>query len=210
MPLRIGSALTTLALGLGLAACTSDDSTTVVTGDPVGDAVDDGHAHGVELANQIAAEFSIDDQPTVIAQTGAMLRALNDGEIETSAFAVQVLIEDDIFRFANDMIATHEDANIELDQVMRIYGVGFVPTQAEANLRADAAAEVQELRLTAPQDIDFAYTELQVRMHASAQVVLDQLDAMVEAGPMIDYIANARAMVDDHLGQAEALLASFF
>jgi predicted outer membrane protein len=206
MSTRIGIA----ALALGLAACSSDSSTTVVTGDPVGDAVDDGHAQGAQFANQIAAEFAQNDQPTIIAQTGSMLRALNDGEIETSAFAVQLLQEDDVFRFANDMIATHEDANIELDGVMRIYGVGFLQTQAEANLRANAAAEVQALRATPPQDIDFAYTELQVRMHASAQVILDQLDSMVEAGPMIDYIANARAMVNDHLVQAEDLLSTFF
>lgn len=202
---RIGS-----ALAVGLAACGSGSTTTVVTDDPVGDAVADGHALGVALANQIAVEFAIDDQPTIIAQTGSMLRALNDGEIETSAFAIQVLLEDDVFRYANAMIATHEDANIELDQVMRIYGVPYLGTQVEADLRSDVGFEIQALRATPPPDIDFAYTELQVRMHASAQVVLDQLDSMVEAGPMIDYIANSRAMVADHLGQAEAMLATFF
>lgn len=198
-----------IALALGLAACGSD-STTVVTGDPVGDAVDEGEAQGVQLANQIAAEFAINDQPTVIEQTGSMIRAINDGEIETSAFAVQVLQEDDMFQFANDMIVVHEDANFDLDGVMRIYGVGYLPTQAEANLRGMIGAELQALRATPPQDIDFAYTELQVRMHASALVVLDQLDSMIEAGPMIDYIANARAMTSDHLAEAEGLLGSFF
>lgn len=201
--------VTALALALGLAACGSD-STTVVTGDPVGDAFEEGQAQGVQLANQIAAEFAIDDQPTIIAQSGSMIRAINDGEIETSVFAVQVVQEDDVFRFANDMIAVHEDANIELDQVIRIYGVGYLPTQAEANLRGMVAAELQALRATPPQDVDFAYTEMQVRMHASALVVLDQLDSVVEAGPMIDYIANARAMTSDHLAQAEGLLDSFF
>ena len=205
MSTRIGIA----ALALGIAACGSDSST-VVSGDPVGDVVDDGYIRGEQLASQIAAEFAINDQPTIIAQTGSMLRAMNDGEIEQAVFAVQVVQADDVFEFANMMIVHHEDANLRLDDVMRVYGVGFVPTQAEANLRADAAAGLQMLRATPQQNVDFAYMELQVRMHATAQVVLDQLDAMVEAGPMIDYIANTRVMVDNHLAEAEDILETFY
>jgi hypothetical protein len=197
------------ALALVVTACNAM-SDTIATGDPVGDTEDEGQVRGEQLAAQISAEFAIDDQPTVIAQTGSMLRAINDGEINQSAFAVQVVQDDDTFRFANDLIAMHEDANAQLDDVMRIYGLAFVPTQAEANLVAVADEGLAVLR-TAPQEqVDFDFAELQVRMHATARVVVDELDTMVESGPMVDYIANTRRMIDQHLARAEALLNSFY
>lgn len=196
------------ALALAFAAC-DDSSDPDVIDDPVGDAVDDGYALGEQLAADIAAEFAL-DQPTIIAQTGSMLRALNEGEINQALFAAPLLQEDDVFEYANVMIDQHQTANVRLDDVMRFYNVGYQPTQAEANLRAEAAAGIQALRAAPLEDIDFVYIDLQVRMHASAQVVLDQLASMVEPGPMDEYIANLRTLVDGHLEEAEDILDSFF
>jgi predicted outer membrane protein len=198
------------ALAVAIApACGSSDNT-VPIGDPVGDTVDEGHAHGDNIAAQASGELAADDYMTVIGKTASILAALNDGEINESAFAVQILGDQDIFQFANDMIAEHEDANTQLDDVVRIYGVGYIPSQTEATLAAEASQDLATLRGTSPGNFDFQYTELQVISHAEAQVLLDQLSSIVGPGEMDDYIANARSMVDDHLNRATDLLQTFY
>lgn len=189
------------------AACGTSQTTPVVTGDPVDDAEAQGDLRGQELAAQISLELT-GDQRRILAQTGSLLAALNAGEIEQGATALGLVQRPDIFLFANDLIARHEEAAADLDSVMRVYGLAFVPSQAEANLAADAAAGVALLRATSPDRVDFAFVELQVRMHAAALLVLDQLNVMIESGPMIDYIANMHVMVDDHLAHAKLLLAT--
>jgi predicted outer membrane protein len=181
-----------------------------VAGDPVGDTIDEGRANGDSIAAQAFGELSADDELTLIGKTGAILGSLDDGEIQQSSFAIQILGADDIFEFANDMIADHESDRTDLDETMRFYGAPFIPSQADAQLNADAQAALSDLRATPPSDFDLAYVEVQVKMHASAQVVLDQLADLVGPGVMGDQIANTHAMVDDHMDRATALLDSFY
>ena len=203
---------------LAVAACAivpacgggDDGGGVVVVDDPVGDTVAEGQARGEVLADDVFGELAGDDYVTVIGKSASILAAVNDGEINQAAFAVQVVVADDIFAFANDLIIDHEDANVELDAVVRTYGIGFIPSTAESAVLGQASAGLAQLRATPPADIDFAFTELQVIMHAQALVVLDELYVHVGAGEMGDYILDQQFLVDFHLSEAEALLATFY
>jgi len=197
------------ALALAIApACGS--SSTSAAGDPVGATVDQGHASGNRIAAQASGELAADDYMTVIGKTASILSALDQGEVNVSSFAVQIIKDQDVFQFANDMIAQHDDANTQLDAVVRIYGVGYIPADTEATLAAEASQDLATLRGSPPRDFDFRYTEIEVQAHAEAQVLLDELASIVGPGEMGDYIANTRTMVDNHLNRATALLAGFF
>lgn len=197
-----------LALG---SACSSDtDGTVIVTGDPVDDTVAEGQATGDALADETFDELAGDDYLIQIGKTASILAALNDGEINQAVFAVEVVAEPDVFDFANVLIAHHDDANFELDEVVRFYGIGYIPSSAADAVTLEANAGLGELRATPPQDIDFAFVDLQVRMHAAAQIVLDELYLLVGDGEMGDYILDTQVMIDDHLLEAEAMLATFY
>lgn len=198
------------AFAIAVAPACGSDNNTVVVGDPVGDTIDEGHANGDNIASQAFGELSSTDYMTVIGKTASILSALNDGEVNVSSFAVQIINDQDVFQLANDMIAEHEDANAQLDNVVRIYGVGYIPSDTEATLAAEASSDLAALRGTAPSDFDFRYTELMVKTHAEAQVLLDQLSTIVGPGEMGDYIANTSAMVDTHLARATDLLRTFY
>jgi predicted outer membrane protein len=186
-----------LVCALSLVACDDNSSN-----DPVDQAEDNGNIRGEELADQISLEFAVDESPTLIAQTGSILRALNDGEINQAAFALDIVATADVADFANQLVAQHMLANAQLTDVMRTYGVSFQPTQAEAMLAADANEGVALLRTTPPDQIDFTFLELQVQMHSSALVMLDELDDINDTEPMQDFIDTTRDMVDHHLHEA--------
>jgi predicted outer membrane protein len=199
------------AMAIALApACTDDDDGTVIVDDPVGDAVDEGFARGEDLAGLAQDELTADDYDIVIGKTATVLATLNDGEIDQSLFAVQVINDDDIFEYANEIIIDHEDANAELDAVVRFYGVPYLASATADALASDANAGLSLLRSTPPADMDFQYTELQVIQHAQALVLLDELQIQVGPGEMGTFIDNTRAMVEAHLDHGEVLLDTFY
>jgi predicted outer membrane protein len=203
------SLIAVLAVALA-PACSSDSNDDVVVDDPVGDTQDEGFARGTALADHASDELSGDDYTIVIGKTATILAALNDGEIDQSSFAVQVVSDDDVFQLANDLIVDHEDANAELDDVVRSYGINYLPSSAADALAGEASAGLSLLRSSPPGEVDFQFVQLQVINHAEAQVLLDELQLQVGAGEMGDYIANTRDMVNDHFDHASALLDTYY
>lgn len=182
----------------------------IIIVDPVDDTIAEGEARGSLLADEAFADLSGDEYLVQIGKTASILAAVNDGELDQATFAVQVVDAPDVFDFANNLIIDHDDANIRLDGVVRFYGVGYLPSSAADAVILEANAGLGELRATPPIDIDFAFVELQVIMHAQALVLLDELFAIVGPGDMGDYIIDTQDMIDLHLSEAEALLATFY
>ncbi len=203
------SLLAVVALALA-PACTSDSTGTVIVDDPVGDTVAEGQATGDNLADDVFGELSGDDYLIVIGKTASILAALNDGEINQASFAIQVVTDPDVFDLADGLITDHDAANFDLDATVRFYGVGYIPSSAADSVTLEANAGLGGLRATPPADIDFAFVDLQVRMHAAAQVMLDELYAVVGPGEMGDFILDTQDMIDAHLAHATDLLATFY
>jgi predicted outer membrane protein len=198
-------------LAIGLApACGGTTEGTVVVDDPVGDTVDEGHTRGDQIAGHAAQELTGDDSLIVIGKTATILAALHDGEIAQASFAVQIVAGDAVFDFANRLIADHHEGNAELDAVVRLYGVGYVPSSAADALASEAAAGLSTLRSTPPADFEFRFVEMQVINHAEAQILLDELAGQVGPGAMGDYIAATRHMIDVHLDESTDLLGTFY
>jgi len=200
------------AVAVLVPACGDNESPDVVVidGETAAAAVDAGHARGTNVAAQALVELSASDYQMVIGKSAGIIDAIHTGEVDTALFAVQHISADDVFRFANDMIVEHEDAHAQLDTIVRAYGVPYLPSEAQVQLTHDAAAALSGLRDAEPNDFDFAYTELQITLHAEAQVVLAQLADFVGGGAMGDYVAEARVMVDEHLARATTLLSTFY
>jgi hypothetical protein len=199
------------ALALAPACGGGGSSETVIIDDPVGDTVAEGQAVGNDLADNAYGELNGDDYDIVIGKTASIVAALNDGEINQADFALDLLVADDVFQFANDLIIDHDDANFDLDSVVRLYGVGYIPSNTADTLALEANAGIGELRAAAGAgDIDFAFVDLQVRMHAAAQIMLDELYTQVGPGEMGDLILDTQDMVDAHLAISTDLLSTYY
>ena len=201
--------LIAVALVLALAPACDDDDDDIIVVDPVGDTQDEGFARGSVLADQAAGELTGDDFLIVIGKTATILATLNDNEIAQSDFAAPLLDDDDVFNFANVLIADHDEANLVLDDVVRFYGINYIPSTSANSLAAEGDAGIALLRATDPDDIDFEFSALQVINHAEALVLLDELALQVGPGAMGDYIADTRVMIEDHLDLASDLMGDF-
>lgn len=192
------------------AACSDDDDDDVIVVDPVQQATDDGFARGTVLANTAFAEIAGQDYETVIGQTASIVAALNDGVIEQADFALQVAVANDIAALANVLASEHAIQNANLEGVVDIFGVPFAPSQTEADVAIDYALGLDDLHATPANDVELAYVDLQVRDHAANLVLLDQLRDMVRDDDMGLFLDDVRTMEDNHLAQAQGLLATFF
>lgn len=180
---RIVVAATLAAL---VPACTSR-ATTVFVEDPVVDTIDQGHRTGANIGKHAFDELSKDDYETLVGKAAGILAALNDAEIDE-----------------------HAASTARLEETVRIYGVQYLPSEAQAQIVAEGQSARSRLRMAAPEDFDFTYADLQVRMHAGAQLILDQVAALVGPGAMGDYVIASRVRTDEELARASALLATFY
>lgn len=188
-----------------LPGCDDDD---VIIIDPVGETTDEGFARGDSIANLTAAELTGDQYTVVLGKTATILAAMNDGILNQSDFAAQVVLAADIFDYANRELVDHDDANFALDDVVRFYGINYVVSSTADALADEYSVGLAQLR--ASPDPDFTYVQLQVLNHAESLPLLDELAAQVGPGAMGDYIANTRVMMNDHLAISQGLLATFF
>lgn len=196
---RIGLAI---ALVFAVGACDDDSS---IVGGPAADAEAAGTDVGNDIADQVDDEFSDNDDLTLVGQTGSILRALNDGEIAQADLALKTLARVETETYASDLIAAHTQANADVQGVLRAYGVGFISTDAEAMLVAEANAGLDLLQSTPPEQIDLVFLELQIRMHSAAEVLLDELESENDTDPMDSYLATFHDMIDEHLDAAEQI-----
>lgn len=179
-----------------LSACSVVDS----------DAVSSGKDVGREIADQIADEFAEHNPHVLAAQTGSILHALDAGEIAQADAALQTLARKDAQNLAYGFVIAYLQANIQLDGVMHAYEADFLSTEAEAMLVTETTAGVELLTSTPPAQMDRVFLELQVRMQATAQVMLDELERKNDSEPMDAYLKGYRDMTDDHLERAERIL----
>lgn len=198
------------ALALAVVPACDDDDNGVFVNDPVGDTLDQGAARGDAIANDADDELTDTQLDVLIGKTATILAALNDGEIAQAQFALGVVQESDVADLANLIITDHQDANTALDEVVRSYGVPFLPSTTADTLAGELNAGLGQLRTSPPTQVDFTYVQLQVIQHAEAQVLLDELAAQVGPGAMGDYIANTQDMIDEHLAISTDLLQTFF
>jgi hypothetical protein len=199
-----------IAFVFALVPACDDDEDIIIVDDPVGDTVDEGFARGDQIAGDASAELSDDDFSTVIGKTATILAVVNDGFIQQSDFAAQVVLAGDIFDYANTEIIDHQDSNTALDGVVRFYGVPFLASSTADILVGEFTSGLSLLRATPPVDVDFEYINLMVLEHAEALVLLDELFVQVGPGEMGDFILDMSAMLDAHLLASEDLLATFF
>lgn len=182
--------------------------TVIIETDPVDDTVADGQALGDARADQSLDELIGNDYLVQIGLTATILASINDGAVAEADIAAQIVDGPDVFAFANDEIIDHEDANVELDAVLRFYGVGYFPSDTADDIAASASANVAAIRNSG--DPDFTYIESQVITHASAQVLLDQLYDVVGPGELGNYILDMRTMTGVHLSDSTNILSTFY
>lgn len=169
-------------------------------------AEEEGTARGSLLANQAGDEFRGDDPELVVAQIGAVLLALDDGEVLQAEVELDLGSDWEALDFAakmRDEHSRHADAVTDLLSVRRI---SPVESGVSGELRGEAAAAVVELERATWLQVDFTYLRLQVELHAAGEVLVGSLIELAPDEELAGFLEATRGAIAEHRAEAEALL----
>lgn len=150
---------------------------------------------------------TVERDPLIIEHTGSFVHALNEGTVAQADLALETGARTQNLAYA--LIIGHLQANVHLVDVMNQYGVDLVSSDAETKLVEQIDAGVERLRQTPSARIDREFLDLQIRVYSNADAILDKLESQLDSEPMADYLVGYHAMIDDHLGRARELFATF-
>lgn len=202
---RSGILLVSALTCAGLAACNDDDDDG--QGIEAADAaVEDGQVMGSRLANRADDELGGQPRTVAIGRIGAILIALDGGELAQAQIELDRGDDDDALDYAAMMRDEHTAHTGEVMELLTEQGVAPVENEVARTLRAEAFARADDLSLTPRRDVDFAYLELQVKMHAAAGVLVSRLIDLVPDAELLDLLAVTHGAIAQHRLEAEALL----
>lgn len=195
---------TAAALAAGAAACGADpEGPAGAAADEAGDA---GEAMGSALADQAGAELSGEPPEVVLGQVGAILIALDEGEIIHAEAELALGVEEGARRFAEllrDEHSVHEDQVADLLFFRR---TSPMEGAVSSTLRAQATAGLTELE-GAVDGADFTYLRLQVEMHAAGAILVEGLRQAAGGDAQLQELLHAtHEAIVRHRVDAEALL----
>jgi predicted outer membrane protein len=206
-PRRYGWLLASALSCAGLQAACSDDDIGR-PGDAAADAAtDDGEEMGSILADQAQAQMGHEPAPDALAHLGAIVLAIDDGEISQAEIAIDRANDPVVMDYAQRMNDEHADHADTLEVLLGDRGASPSESAVSGSLRAEAFAGISELKGTPRNELDFAYMRLQVKMHAAAGVLINRLYDLAPAdGELLDFLDATRSAIAAHRSQAEAIL----
>jgi predicted outer membrane protein len=161
----------------------------------------EGEAAGGALA-ALAEGLSCD-----VARLGAILLALDQGEIAQAQVAFGAAIDPEVAGFAALMRDAHTAHAASVQAWLDASWVAPVETPISTALRTEATAMVSTLQGAAREVIDFTYLRAQVKMHAAGDVLLARLIQIASGHPqLVDFLQQTHDAVVHHRREAEALL----
>jgi putative membrane protein len=153
-----------------------------------------------------------DDQGSASAVSGfhdadvaAVLRSVNQGEVDEAQLAITKSKSADVRRFAQHMATDHRDMmNKDKALFSRIH---VMPSDnvVSNQIKADGRQELSTLQGDTGRDFDRAYMDAQVKGHHHALELIDQMLPNVQNGDFKTAIEGARGKVEHHLQEAEKI-----
>lgn len=196
-----------LLLCAGLAAgCGDDDSSNA--GEEAADAAEeDGEAMGEALGQQAELEIRNDPPTMIVGQIGDILLTIDGGELLQAEAELELGAYQPARAYAELMRTEHSRHLDDTEVLLEERQISPVDNPISEMLQREAQAGADELRASPPNGVDFAYMQLQVRMHAAGYVLVGQL---IELAPddqrLRDFLDETRAAIERHRDEAAALL----
>jgi predicted outer membrane protein len=190
-------------VALALAACGDDapDDTPADTDVAIAEGIEAGDQQAAQTEDELGGE---QDPAVVIGKIGLILLVIDAGEIAMAEHAGASATIPAVLDFAHVMLDTHSEHYSQTLALLDSYGLWGMDSDTSVALRQQAVAGLAALRESL--DHDYEYMRLQVVWHNEAFVVVDSLVPHAPDLVIMDFVANARAMLEAHRTSAEAIL----
>jgi putative membrane protein len=139
-------------------------------------------------------------------QIAQILAAVDDTEIEQAEYALEKSSDAGVRGFATHMIEQHKAAKQTGASLASQGGLELAESPKAKELQAKGAQMFEQLKAADTNNFDITYLDGQVQQHAEVLALIkDQLQPAVSDPTLRDHLANARAMVSEHLDKAKQL-----
>ncbi len=173
-------------------------------------AADEANARGVTLGMELAAlataELANQPKYVVWGRVGAILLALDEGEVLQAELALERGLEPAALEYALRMRSEHTAHAAQVRALLAACHACPLENQVSAALRGAAAGGIDDLRAARSELIGFEYMELQVMMHAAGEVLLDRLLDLAPDARLEGFLQTTRDHVAEHRETGDALL----
>jgi putative membrane protein len=185
-----------LGIGVGVGSSCSKDG----AGEPTPAASEGSEAPPVPATGTVPMTKLTDGQ---IAQ---ILAAVDDSEIEQAQLALEKSSDAGVRGYASHMVEQHTAAKETGARLATQSGLQLAESPKAKELQAKGGKMLQQLKAADANNFDITYLSGQAEQHAEVSALIkDQLQPAVSDPTLRDHLANARAMVTQHLDKAKEL-----
>jgi putative membrane protein len=139
------------------------------------------------------------------ADVAAVLRTVNQGELDEAQLALAKSKSADVRRFAQHMATDHREMLTKDKALLSRIHVTPSDNVVSQQLKTDGRQELTTLQGDTGRDFDRAYMDAQVKGHHHALALIDEMLPSVENGDYKTAIQGARGKVEHHLQEAERI-----
>jgi putative membrane protein len=139
-------------------------------------------------------------------QIAQILVAVDESEIEQARLALEKATNPDVRGYASHMIEQHTAAKDMGARLASQSGLQLAESPKAQELQVKGTKHLEQLKAADANNFDITYLHGQAEQHAEVlTLITDQLQPAVSDPTLRDHLANARAMVNQHLDKAKAL-----
>jgi predicted outer membrane protein len=168
-----------------------------------------GVALGMELAELATAELANQPRFVVWGRVGAILLALDEGEILQAELALERGLEPAGLEYALRMRSEHTAHAAEVRALLAACHACPLDNPVAAALREAAARGIDDLRAARAELVGFDYMGLQVMMHAAGEVLLERLIELAPDQRLEDFLRTTRDHVAEHREASDTILRAW-
>jgi len=180
------------------------DSSSSDLDDPADVAEADGNDLGQGHAVDVEAELVLDDDPTAAGKLGAIMMALDDGEVLVSELLLDLSEDPVILDFADEMVFVHQ--NHMADTAQLLFDLGLEPIESDTSIALTAEADRNLRLLQTATDVDFEYMRQQVMMHTESFVIVSVMADIAPYEELQVLFDNTIPVIDEHRAEAIEIL----
>ncbi len=142
-------------------------------------------------------------------EVASTLYAINKGEIETSQLAKNKTTNRAVLDFANQMITEHQNAQNQLDTILKNENINKITSADARTLNSQARKTMRMLKKLNGIAFDRAYMDYQITAHKNGlQIINDHVLPRVQNPALKNYALELKQHVARHLAEAEKLRPS--
>lgn len=142
-------------------------------------------------------------------EVASTLWAINKAEIETSKMAKDKTISQPILQFSTKMFTEHQNAQKELEKILKENNISKISSADARTFRSEAAKAMRTMKKLQGIAFDRTYMDYQISSHKKAlEIINGYILPRVQNPALKNYTLQMKQNIENHLQEATSIRGS--